>query len=233
MLSPTTRRSLPLRPVALALAATLSCSMVAGASDAVATTQAQKLSRALKACKKQPKRKRAACVKRAKKQYARHPTVTSPTGPATTPTGPATTPTGPTTPTIPTTTPAGPVAPAGPTLADLQQLENAKGLGDGQPVQSLTILDSGTPQQGTGTTQQVGGNGQPTDVWIYPEHVSYDWTSQLYDAHAMTYTETTQERERDNVLRYPTGQFALRFQGSSETCDPTPTACTTSSGGGA
>jgi hypothetical protein len=33
-------------------------------------TRAQKLSKALKACKKQPKRKRAACVRQAKKQYA-------------------------------------------------------------------------------------------------------------------------------------------------------------------
>jgi hypothetical protein len=200
----------------------LSCVTAFGASNAVAKppkhkplTNAQKLQKALKACKKQPRKKRAACVKRAKRKYATHAPSGSPT-----PTGPVTPPT-------------GPVTPAGPTLADLQALEDAKRLGDGQPVKNLTVLDRGAPQQGTGTLPKDGGNGQPTDVWIFPVHVSYDWTGQLYSSYPNTYTETTHERERDNVLRYPSGQFALRFIGSSETCDPTPTACTASTGAGA
>jgi hypothetical protein len=199
----------------------LSCLTALGASGAAAKptkhkslTQAQKLKRALKACKKRPKKKRAACVRRAKHKYAKRRPAKSLTGPV--------------------TPPAGSGAPAGPTVADLQALEDAKGLpGDGQPVKNLMVLDRGAPQRGTGTPATAGGNGQATDVWIYPVHLSYDWSGPLYDAYGNTYTNTTHERERDNVLRYPSGQFALRFQGSSETCDPTPTACTSSTGSGA
>lgn len=166
-----------------------------------------------------------------RKAPASSPTVPSPTAPTTPPSG-VVPPPGLVAPPAPVP-PTGPVAPPGPTVADLQPLQNAKGLGDGRPVQNLTVLDSSAPQQGSGTTTQVGGNGQPTDVWIFPTHMSYDWTSTLYDAGGMTYTETTHERERDNVLRYPNGTFALRFLGSSETCGPTANACTASAGGGA
>src|SRR5450759_4929360 len=88
----------------LGLAALVSCFMLVGTSEAVAKanttrslTQAQKLSKALKACKKQPRKRRAACVKRAKKKYATHHAASPkpPTGSATPPTGSATPPTGP------------------------------------------------------------------------------------------------------------------------------------------
>jgi len=46
-------------------------------------------------------------------------------------------------------------------------------------------------------------------------------------------TEVTHWREKDNVLREPSGAFVLRFVASSSTCEPSPNACTPSVGGGA
>jgi hypothetical protein len=179
-------------------------------------------------------------VKLAKKKYAPRPT--PPTRPTTTPTGTGTSPSAPVTPpttpaappTTPVTPPAGPVVPPGPTLADLQPLYPG--------AQNLTILDLGTPQQGSGTTTQVGGNGQPTNVWIYPVHVSYDTTSQMictvsyeYGACGVVdpssptftyFTETTHWRSKDNILRDPSGTFTKRDVAASATCDPDPGACT-------
>ena len=76
------------RSSTLGLVALLSCCVALGASDAVATTpaslsstQAQQLSNAVRACRRQLRIKRAACVRRARNQYARHHTVIRPRGP--------------------------------------------------------------------------------------------------------------------------------------------------------
>jgi hypothetical protein len=170
----------------LGLAALVSCFMLSvGTSEAAAKatpskslTQAQKLSKALKACKKQPKRKRAACVKRAKKKYAPHHAVTPPTGPATTPTTP-TAPVAP--PTAPVAPPAGSGVPPGPTQAWLQQeLERdvPHSIGTNLQILNLTILARGTPRPGSGLTEHAGGDGVPSTTWIYPLQYTYDFVYQ-------------------------------------------------------
>jgi hypothetical protein len=106
------------------LIAAVSCAMSIGVSDAVAKatttkslTQAQKLSKALKACKKKPKMKRAVCRSRAKRKYATHQPNTLVPAPATTPPASTTTPTAPAQPSPgqvgAATAPVAPVAPTG------------------------------------------------------------------------------------------------------------------------
>jgi hypothetical protein len=129
--------------------------------------QAQKLAKALKACKKQPtKKKRAACVKRAKTKYApQHHSLAPLPGPATTPAPPIT-------PVTPVTPPAGPVAPTAITQAEVLRLKCyfSYECAPGHEILNLTILERGTPRLGTGTR---GDNIRET-TWIFPLLVNYD-----------------------------------------------------------
>jgi hypothetical protein len=217
------------------LAALVSCFMLVGTSEAVAKatattslTQAQKLSKALKACKKLPKKKRAACVKRAKKKYATHHAV-SPAAP-TAPTGAATPPTAPVTPAA-----AGPVAPAGPTFAQIEALVCSFHC----PILSFNILERGVPRLGTGVSTQRGGDGVPSDTWIFPLLVSYDKTEPrirvgpppLFESEP--YTLTLHWRERTNAQIDASGALRIWVQAATETCEPALAGCGISFGGGA
>jgi hypothetical protein len=136
----------------------------------------------------------------------------------------------------------GPSAPAGPSLAKLQALECAKFNCDANTtVTKLTVLTRGAVHRGSGRTARVGGDGIPTNTWVYPMVLSYDETVTTYSYTGGGYapiqkvanTEVTHWREKDNVLREPSGAFVLRFVASSSTCEPSPNACTPSTGGGA
>jgi hypothetical protein len=133
-------------------------------------------------------------------------------------------------------------APAAPSLATLQRLECAKYNCDANTtVTKMKVLSRGTAHRGSGRTARVGGDGIPTNTWIYPTLVSYDetttggyYTGGGYAPLVWVVTHsTTHTREKDNVLRDPTGAFILRFVASSSTCEPEPNACTSSIGGGA
>ncbi|HWX75683.1 MAG TPA: hypothetical protein VNZ05_10270, partial [Solirubrobacteraceae bacterium] len=169
------------RMLMFGLAALVSCFMLYGTSDAVAKatattslTQAQKLSKALKACKKLPtKKKRVACVKRAKKKYGTHPAVTHP--PATTPAAPVMTPPASVTP------PTGSVA--GPTLAWLQEQVERFQAGTrftGLHIANVTILERGAPHLGSGVAQQYGGDGVLNTTMVYPLKWSFDQMYQIF-----------------------------------------------------
>jgi hypothetical protein len=228
----------------LGLAALVSCFMLVGTPEAIAKatattslTQAQKLSKALKACKKLPKKKRAACVKRAKGKYATHHAV-SPAAP-TAPSGAATPPTAPVTPPA-----AGPVAPGGPTLAQVQQDLCEHRCTQAQ-VLNVTILERGVPRLGTGVSQQRGGDNVPSDTWIFPLLVSYDELAQkghyapcppaepFCPPVWVTETQTYHQREKTNAQLDHTGAWAFFFVASSTTCEPVIAACPGSVGGGA
>ena len=223
--------------LAFGLAALLACvvgfatsNLVASAATSRSSPRAQKLARALRACKKQPRNKRAACRRRAEKKYGTHHSTTPapPATPVTTPTPPVTTP----------TPPAGPAAPPGPTLAWLQQQLCASPACDANNVISnLTILAAGTPRLGTGISTQQGGDGVPSDTWIYPLLYSYDQANQIICSVATSYctpgsgaqftyyTETTHWRAKSNAQLDSAGQWVLRGQAASTTCDPDPIAC--------
>jgi hypothetical protein len=239
----------------LAITAMLACFLAFGVSDALASatatsspTRAQKLTKALKACKKLPKKKRAACVRHAKKKYG--PLHTPAPLPATgaTPTG-LVAPTGSgTTPTAGVTSPAGPVAPSGPTFAEIQRIEcffyyNCDAA---HPMLNLTVLERGVPRLGTGVSQQRGGDNVPSDTWIFPLLLSYDAPVQTGHFEPcpptepfcvekwVTETEHYYSRVKTNAQLANTGVWTLSFQASSTTCEPVlPTYCNTSVGGGA
>lgn len=135
-----------------------------------------------------------------------------------------------------------PAAPAGPSLATLQTLECAKYNCDANTtVTKLTVLTRGAVHRGSGRTARAGGDGIPANTWVYPMLLSYDETVTTYSYTGGGYapiqkaanTEVTHWREKDNVLRGPSGVFVLRFVASSSTCEPSPNACTPSVGGGA
>jgi hypothetical protein len=136
-----------------------------------------------------------------------------------------------------------PATPAGPSLATLQRLQCAKYNCDAKTtVTKLKVLTRGTTHRGSGRTARVGGDGIPADTWIYPRRLSYDETvtGGHYEGGGygpltwVVTTSTTHVREKDNVLRDPTGTFVLRFVASTSTCDPNPNGCTPYSiGGGA
>jgi hypothetical protein len=225
------------------LAALLSCLVLTGSTNALANattstslTQAQKLSKALKACKKLPKSKRAACVKKAKKKYATHPVVNivKPLTGSVTP------------PTAPTPPPAGPVAPAGPTFEEIQRIKCFfyYSCDATHPMLNLMILERGVPRLGTGVSHQRGGDDVPSDTWIFPLLLSYDEPVQrgqyvqkeppFGPLEWVTETEHYFTRERANALLDNKGTWTLWFQASSTTCEPVlPTYCNTSVGGGA
>jgi hypothetical protein len=226
---------------ALGLIALLSCFIAFGTSDAIAKattskslTQAQKLSKALKVCKKQPKKTRAACVKRANKRYATHHAATAPSGPVTPPAGPVTTP----------TAPAGPVAPAAPTSAAIEALVCSFHC----PMVNFNILERGVPRLGTGVDTTRGGDGVPSDTWIFPLLLSYDQTNPNAFRHIAcpepseacypagyneTYTETYHSREKINAQIDAAGGLRIWQQAATETCEPAVVGCGFSTGGGA
>jgi hypothetical protein len=230
---PVIGRSLPTAAITVMLA----CSMTFGVSDALASatssrspTRAQKLSKALKACKKQPKGKRAACVRQAKKKYGAIHHVSPPA--AVTPPPAAVSP--PATPAAPPTAPAaGPVAPAAPTFAAIEALVCSFHC----PMVSFNILERGVPRLGTGLDTTRGGDGVPTDTWIFPLLLSYD---QSYLAHRPgpgsepeTYPVTLHLREKINAQIDAAGGLRIWQQAATETCEPAVVGCGFSVGGGA
>jgi hypothetical protein len=234
------RHRLTARPLStLGLIALLSCFVAFGTSTAVASaattkshtakslTRAQKLSRALKACKKQPKSKRAACVRRAKRLYGpHHAATTAPSGPAATPpTAPATSPT------VPAPPLAGPVAPAGPTDAQIQQWVCEHHINCA--IQNFMVLERGAPRLGTGVDTTRGGDGVPSDTWIFPVLVSFDVRSEITLLYGGTETEIQHTREKIKAQFDHTGAWALFTAGSSTTCEPVIASCPGESGGGA
>ena len=231
------RHRLTARPLStLGLIALLSCFVAFGTSTAVASaaatkshttkslTRVQKLSQALKACKKQPKRKRAACVRRAKRHYGpHHAATTAPSGPAATaPTAPATSPTVPA---------AGPVAPAGPTDAQIQQWVCEHHINCA--IQNFMVLERGVPRLGTGVSQASGGDNVPSDTWIFPVLVSFDVRSEITLLYGGTEIEIQHTREKIKAQFDHTGAWALFTAGSSTTCEPVIASCPGESGGGA
>jgi hypothetical protein len=221
------------RLLTLGLVALVSCFMLVGTSEAVAKattsrslTQAQKLSKALKACKKQPKKKRAACVKRAKKKYGTHHAV-APAGPVTAPAAPA--------PAAPVAPPAGPVGPAAPTFAEIERLVCALYC----PMSSLTVVERGVPRLGSGVSRQSGGDDVASDTWIFPLLLSYDKTEQRVRVGppptyvSEPYTLTLHWREKTNAQLDASGTLTLHIQAATETCEPVLANCGISWGGGA
>ena len=234
------RHPLTPRPLStLGLIALLSCLVAFGTSTAIASaattkshtakslTRAQKLSRALKACKKQPKSKRAACVRRAKRLYGpHHATTTAPSGPAATaPTAPATSPT------VPAPPLAGPVAPAGPTDAQLQQWVCEHHINCA--IQNFMVLERGAPRLGTGVDTTRGGDGVPSDTWIFPVLVSFDVRSEITLLYGGTEIEIQHTREKIKAQFDHTGAWAFFTAGSSTTCEPAIASCPGETGGGA
>jgi hypothetical protein len=232
----------------LTITAALACFMTFAVSEASATaiaasspTRAQKLNRALRACKRQPRRKQAACVRLAKKRYGQHHAAAQPPAPALAAPGvPAPTP-----PPVPAA-PSAPLAPAGPTSAWLQQQLVA--FAPGHPnlqIVNLNILTRGAPRLGTGVTTQAGGDGVPATTWIFPLLYSYDesYTAERYIGPPLepfglpqfeTYSQTEHWRTRDNALLDAAGQLVLRAaDGSSCVSEPTAGTCPATIGGGA
>jgi hypothetical protein len=225
----------------LAITAMLASFMAFGVSDALGSaisarspTRAQKLTKALTACKKQPKGKLAACVRRAKKKYGPvHP----PQLPAVTPPVAAVTP-------PPAPPAAGPVAPAAPTSAQIEALVCSFYC----PILNFTIIERGVPRLGTGVDTTRGGDGVPSDTWIFPLLLSYDKTDPTYFRHIAcpspseacypagyneTYTVTLHWRERTNAQIDAAGGLRIFQQAATETCEPAVVGCGISTGGGA
>jgi hypothetical protein len=217
----------------LAITAMLACFMAFGVSNAVASatsasspTRAQKLTKALRACKKQPKRKRAVCVRHAKKKYgAPHP-ISQP--PAVTPPPPV----------------AGPVARPAPTSAEIEGLVCSFHC----PILNFTIIERGVPRLGTGVDTTRGGDGVPSDTWIFPLLLSYDKTDPTAFRHIAcplpsetcypagyneTYTLTHHWRERINAQIDAAGALRIWQQAATDTCEPAVVGCGSSTGGGA
>jgi hypothetical protein len=223
----------------LAITAMLACFMAFGVSDALASgitasspTRAQKLTKALKACKKQPKAKRAACARHAKKKYgALHPV--SPLAAATPPAAAVAPPAPPVTP--PPAPAAGPVAPAAPTFAAIEALVCSFHC----PILNFNILERGVPRLGTGLDTTRGGDGVPSDTWIFPLLLSYDQTYQAYRVgpgptyESETYTVTLHLREKINAQIDVAGALRIWQQAATETCEPAVVGCGFNVGGGA
>ena len=233
----------------LAITAMMACFLAFGVSDALGSaitasspTRAQKLHKALKACKKQPKRKRAACARHAKKKYGPLHDV-SPNGAATPPAAAVTPPAPSVTPPAPPTV-AGPVAPPAPTSAQIEALVCYFHC----PILNFTIIERGVPRLGTGVDTTRGGDGVPSDTWIFPLLLSYDKTDPTYWRHIAcpspsetcyptgyneTYTMTFHSRERTNAQIDAAGALRIWQQAATTTCEPAVVGCGSSTGGGA
>jgi hypothetical protein len=228
----------------LTVLAAFSLLIALGTSMAVASaatpTRAQKLSKALKACKKKPRNKRAACVKRAKKNYGpRHSAATSPAMPA--PPAPLT----PVSPASPLVTSPPPGAPAAITPAEVLRLKcyfNYE-CDASHPILNLTILERRVPRRGTGTF----GDNIKEDTWVFPVLFSFDKPearTRILPCPATepscgwhpeeTYTLIRHTREiRD--FEYDVGGIWHLGQpvAWTETCEPELAGCGTTFGGGA
>jgi hypothetical protein len=218
----------------LAITAVLTCFLALGASNAFASattasapTRAQKLTKALKACKKQPRAKRAACVRQAKKKYgALHPVSQLPavTQPAATVTPPAPVPTSP-----------ARVGPVAPTSAQIEALVCSFYC----PLSNFTIIERGVPRLGTGVSTTRGGDGVPSDTWIFPLLLSYDKTESAFRVGPEptfipeTYVLTHHLRERTNAQIDAAGALRIWQQAATDTCEPVVVGCGFSTGGGA
>ncbi len=233
------RHPLKARPLSTGvIIATLSCAVAfaipttaAGAANmkphaAKSLTRAQKLSRALRACRKQPIRKHAACVRRARRQYGPHhaPSTASPT-PATPVPAPATPPTAPASPA------AGPVTPAGPTDAQIQQWVCEHHINCA--IQHLMVLERGAPRLGTGISQASGGDNVPSDTWIFPVLVSFDVRTETTLLYGGTEVDIQHTREKIKAQLDHSGAWAFFTAGSSTTCEPVIVSCPGETGGGA
>jgi hypothetical protein len=210
-------------------------------SKATATTsltRAQKLTKALKACKKLPtKKKRAACVKLAKKKYGPQHAVTpatAPTGSSAAPTGGATTPTAPVTPPTGAITPLTGGAPPGPTQEWLQhEVERVEAgvVKHGKQVSYVTILARGTPHLGSGVALEYGGDGALPTEWVYPLEYSYEVTypiEQLIPGTAefeVLYIEAEHWQTEANVFFSTLGHFVLHTHHTTCSSTPTPGFC--------
>jgi hypothetical protein len=233
------------RIAALSLLAMLSFFIAFGTPDGVAAatankslTQAQKLSKALKACKKQPKRKRAACIKRAKKKYRPHHALT----PASAPSAPLTSSGTPAPAGAPGPAPAaptpGPVAPAPPTLAQVQQQLCEHHCAQGK-IENVAILERGVPRLGTGVSQQRGGDNVPADTWIFPLVVGYDELVSIGHYAPcppeepfcpptwVTETETYHWTEKENAQFAANATWAFFYISASAVCEPAIASCPT------
>jgi hypothetical protein len=218
----------------LAITAMLACFMAFGVSNAVGSaitasspTRAQKLSKALNACKKQPKAKRAACARHAKKKYGALHHITPPAATVTPPAAPVAPPTPPPA--------AGPVAPAAPTSAQIEALVCSFYC----PILNFTIIERGVPRLGTGVDTTRGGDGVPSDTWIFPLLLSYDKTEQAFRVgppptfESETYTLIHHWRERTNAQIAAAGGLRIWQEAATDTCEPAVVGCGGSTGGGA
>jgi hypothetical protein len=104
---------------------------------------------------------------------------------------------------------------------------------------NFNILERGAPRLGTGLDTTRGGDGVPSDTWIFPLLLSYD---QSYRAHRVgpgptyesdTYTVTLHLREKINAQIDAAGGLRIWQQAATETCEPAVVGCGFSVGGGA
>jgi hypothetical protein len=209
-----------LRPAARRLSAfgaavLLACLMAIGASDAVTRatastplTQAQKLSRALNACKKQPRGRQAACRKRAKSKY--------PVAPP-----------GPTLAWLRQQLCASPPCGADNVISNLTIF-----------VRGTPRLGTGISAQRGGDDVPSNTwiyplkyrYDQATHMICYV--ASSYCTGNLGGVQPTYYTETTHWRVKANALRDAAGHWLLRGVAFSTTCDPEPAACRYTDAGG-
>jgi len=186
-----------------------------------ATTRAQKLAKAVKACNKLPRSKRAACIKKAKKKYAPHHTTTTPTAPAAAPTGPAAAP--------PASSPSGPVAPAGPTVEWLQQeLTMLNQTVPQEQILNVSILSRATPRLGSGLAFAQGGDEIPATTWVYLIQYRFDLVY-LYEKLGAGYvwekiTETKHYTTEGQMQLDQLGQSVLKMptSGGTSSCTSEP-----------
>jgi hypothetical protein len=116
------------------------------------------------------------------------------------------------------------------------------------PILNFTILEQGVPRLGSGVSTQRGGDGVPSDTWIFPLLVSYDQTNPNAFRHIAcplpsescypggyneTYTETYHSRERINAQIDASGALRIWVQAATQTCEPAVVGCGFSVGGGA
>jgi hypothetical protein len=116
------------------------------------------------------------------------------------------------------------------------------------PILNFNILERGLPRLGTGLDTTRGGDGVPSDTWIFPLLLSYDKTDPTYFRHIAcpspsetcypggyneTYTMTLHWRERTNAQIDAAGGLRIWQQAATETCEPAVVGCGISTGGGA
>jgi hypothetical protein len=116
------------------------------------------------------------------------------------------------------------------------------------PILNVTIIERGVPRLGTGVDTTRGGDGVPSDTWIFPLLLSYDKTDPTAFPHVAcpepseacypagyneTYTLTHHWRERINAQIDAAGVLRIWQQAATDTCEPAVVNCGGSTGGGA